>query len=184
MFVLFLRLWLGPDLCVLNCCSLKCMVKTSTIQPMSAALLTHVMCNSCAFSWDTKAFSDQSPSCYQTECFATACCFEAHLTCFILLLLFFYSSFLDISDYFLRGSGCCFLAMQTLASMAALPDIKQERCQCTLFWLSLGFIHSVSLSAFQSVSLCFCWDVSCVQLSCVQYTTPPLLPSPPSHWLF
>lgn len=140
------------------------------------------MWHSCAFSWATEAFSDQSPSCFQAECFATACCFEAHLACFMSYCCFFFSdsSSLDVSNYFLRGGGRCFSAMQTLASMAALPDIKQERCQCTLFWLSLGWFHSVSLSG---LSICLSlFSLRCVlrpALLCTVYDPPfPLAPLP------
>lgn len=47
-------------------------------------------------------------------------------------------------------------------------DIKQHR---VLFLLRVGWFHP----ALFTPSLRFDWDLSCVQLSCVQYTTPFLL---------
>lgn len=47
-------------------------------------------------------------------------------------------------------------------------DIKQHR---VLFLLCVGWFHS----ALFNPPLRFDWDLSCVQLSCVQYTTPFLL---------
>ncbi len=109
--------------------------------------------------------------------FCTACRSEAHPACFVSCRsLFFDVSFPDVSNHFLRGAGRCFWPCKLWAS-SPLTDIKQEQCQCVLFCLSVGWFHSVSLSACLSVSLCFHGDVPCVQLSCVQYTTPPPFPS-------
>lgn len=47
-------------------------------------------------------------------------------------------------------------------------DIKQHR---VLFLLCVGWFHSALFNS----SLLFDWDLSCVQLSCVQHTTPFLL---------
>lgn len=47
-------------------------------------------------------------------------------------------------------------------------DIKQHRM---LFLVRVGWFHP----ALFTLSLRFDWDLSCVQLSCVQYTTPFLL---------
>lgn len=168
------------------------MLWTSTIQPTSSGLFTHV-CLLC-IPMATKAFSDQSLSLYLclsshfalslslwVWMFCTACCSEAHPACFVSCRsLFFDVSFPDVSNYFLRGAGRCFWPCKLWAS-SLLTDIKQEQCQCVLFCLSVGWFHSVSLSAFLSVSLCFHGDVPRVQLSCVQYTTPPR--SLLSYWL-
>lgn len=163
---------------------------TSTIQPTSAALFTQV-CLLCV-PMATKAFSDQSLSLHlplsshlvlslplcEFECFATACRSEAHPACFVSCrsLFFFDVSFPDVSDYFLRGAGRCFFGPANSGLHRRSLTLNRSSVSCVLFCLSVGWFHSVSLSAFLSVSLCFHGDVPCVQISCVQYTTPPIIP--------
>lgn len=145
----------------------------------------------------TKAFSDQSLSLHlplsshlvlslplcEFECFATACRSEAHPACFVSCrsLFFFDVSFPDVSDYFLRGAGRCFFGPANSGLHRRSLTLNRSSVSCVLFCLSVGWFHSVSLSAFLSVSLCFHGDVPCAQISSVQYTTPP--PSFPSSVL-
>ncbi|XP_011611736.1 myoD family inhibitor domain-containing protein isoform X1 [Takifugu rubripes] len=67
----------------------------------------------------------------------------------------------DVSDCFLRGAGCRFLATQTLGFIAAMT-------------LNVGAC-CFNCAMADSIRLCFDCDLSCVQLSCVQYTTAFLL---------
>lgn len=85
---------------------------------------------------------------------------------------FFFSSFFDVhfadvSDCFLRGDGCCFLATQILGLIVAMTLNSIVCC----FYCVLADFHPTLFYP----SLPFDWDLSCVQLSCVQYTTPFLL---------
>lgn len=97
-----------------------------------------------------------------------------------LSLLFFSSStfdvsFPDVSDYFLRDTGCCFSGPCKLWASSLLVDIKQEQCQCGQIFLSAGWFHSclsVWLS-FLSFFSFFFFEEMCraSKLSCVQCTT-------------
>lgn len=76
---------------------------------------------------------------------------------------FFDAHFADVSDCFLRGAECRFLVTQTLDLIVTLNGSVRR--------------FSCAIDSFHP-SLCFDCDLSCVQLSCVQCTTPfPLLPA-------
>lgn len=105
--------------------------------------------------------------------FCTACCSEAHSACFVSCRsLLFDVRFPDVSYYFLRGASCGFWACKLWAS-SPLTDIKQERCHSVLS-VCLCLLFFLSLSIFPR-------NMSCVQLSCVQCTTPT--PSSPPGML-